>query len=344
MTRSDWPSATSNGGQADHGQAIHQRVAVVGCGRRFATSVAPTLREVRSVVALAVDPDPQAHTRVTQIASSDANLILSTTLDREQLIDSGVDAVIICSPSGLHFEHCEIGLSCGLPTFVEKPLACTVPEAVHLRAASQGLLAASEQRVHREDLAYAREVIQSGRLGELTELYYHDSMVPAPHFASTWRNDPELAGGGILLDLGYHTVGSVQWLLGVRSQGMAVTQAHLTTGTLQVEEAAQIACTADGIKIALDIRLVSASPREIIVAKGSQGELRLERERKRPPVSEIFLAIDGCDPDYRQMRLKDSTDSKSLLDFLCGRTEASWLRRHVDALEFLGQVYAYSGQ
>jgi predicted dehydrogenase len=323
--------------------ATYRRVALVGCGKRFEASVAPTLRRAGAVVVLAADPDPYALDRVSSIAPYASDLILARHLTSDDLVSSGADAIVICSPSGLHFQHCGIALSCGLPTFVEKPLACTAPTARALRAASQGRLVASDQRSYREDLSYARSLIGSGALGEILELRYHDFMVPAPHFSRTWRNDPRLAGGGILLDLGYHTVCSMQWLLGLKSDDIAVTKARLTASSLRVEEAAEILCRAGGIEITLDIRLVRLAPREQVVIRGSRGEMRVDRERKRPSVADISVAIDGEEPLHLGLRLDERTDSGSLLDFLRGRTDADRLDRHIEALDFLERAYDFSG-
>jgi predicted dehydrogenase len=344
MTGSDRRRAGEDSDHTPGVTAVYQRVALVGCGRRFATSVAPTLWVSGARVVLAADPDVQARLRVASIAPHSDDLTLAASLTPQQLTSSRADAVIISSPSGLHYEHCAMALSCGLPTFVEKPLACTVPDARVLHASSGGLLAASEQRTHREDLRYVRSLIKSGTLGEIVELRYEDSITPAPHFARSWRNDPRLAGGGILLDLGYHTVGSVQWLLDVSSTAMAVTHASLTTSTLRVEDAAKITCMAGETRVSLDIRLVEASPREVLVAEGTQGVLRLERLRSGPAAARVSLSLNGAGTRHRSLPLDGRTDSESLLDFLCGRAEPSWLARHVDALEFLEQAYEHSGQ
>lgn len=337
------PGATALGG-SDSSEIAHRRVALVGCGQRFAVSVAPTLLRSNALVVLAADPDKEARSKVTSIAPCASDLILAPSLTRQQLIEAGAQAIIISSPSGLHFEHCMTALSCGLPTFVEKPLACTAPDAVALQAASEGRLVASEQRVYREDLAYVRSIIESGVLGEISELTYHDSVMRAPHFTRTWRNDPQLAGGGVLLDLGYHTVGCVQWLLGLESGDIVVTEARLTTDGLQVEDSAEVFCQAGGTKISLDIRLVRLAPREVIVIRGSRGELRMHRERrKRSAVTDITFAINGESPTRLGLPLDQGTDSKSLLDFLRGRTATGTLDRHIDALEFIEQAYECSG-
>lgn len=335
--------ATADQGDANSVETAYQRVALVGCGQRFAVSVAPTLALAKASVVLATDPDPEARSKVASIAPCVSDLILAASLSRQQLIETGAQAIIISSPSGLHFEHCMIALSCRLPTFVEKPIACTAPDAAALQAASQGRLVASEQRVYREDLGYVRSVIESGALGEISELHYHDSVIPAPHFNRTWRNDPQLAGGGVLLDLGYHTVGCVQWLLDLKSEDLVVTGARLTTSGLQVEDAAEVFCQAGDIKIGLDIRLVRLAPREVIVIRGSRGELRMHRERRtRSAMADISFALNGESPCRFAVPLEQQIDSKSLLDFLRGRTDADRLDRHIEALEFIEQAYECS--
>lgn len=343
MTRVGRPHEANgtDGTAVDH--AVHQRVALVGCGQRFATSVAPTLWHTNATVVLAVDPDSRARSRAAARAPHGPNLILAEHLTERLLRETAADAIIISSPSGLHFEHCEIALSCGLPTFVEKPLACTVRHARTLQAAADGRLAASEQRIHRNDLAYVRKSIQDGWLGEISEIFYHDSIAPAPQFASSWRNDPRLAGGGILLDLGYHTTGSIQWLLDLHGQDFEITSARLSSDRLKVENAAQVACTAAGIEINLDIRLAELAPAEMLVIRGTRGELQLARERKKPSQSTISAQVYGQEATQLRLSLDESSDSRSLHNFLCGRAQANDLRRHIDTLEFLQLIYDRAG-
>ena len=121
MTFSQRLRATADQGDADSVETAYRRVALVGCGHRFAASVAPTVAQAKALVVLAADPDPVARSKVASMASCASDLILAAGLSREQLIEAGAQAIIISSPSGLHYEHCMIALSCALPTFVEKP-------------------------------------------------------------------------------------------------------------------------------------------------------------------------------------------------------------------------------
>src|SRR5689334_3586779 len=119
MTFSQRLRATADQNDADSAEAVeaaYRRVALVGCGQRFAVSVAPTLAQAKASVVLAADPDPEARSMVASIAPCAGDLILAASLSRHKLIEAGAQAIVISSPSGLHFEHCMIALSCGLPT------------------------------------------------------------------------------------------------------------------------------------------------------------------------------------------------------------------------------------
>jgi len=129
-----------------------------------------------------------------------------------------LDAVIVCTPHVLHYEHVMAALDRGLHVLVEKPMAVSLRGAVEMRdkAESRGLiLAVGYQRHFQPEYFYAREVIRSGRLGE-------------PHFVVAWLTqdlrraigprawylDPSLAGGGQLICSGTHLTDVVLWVVG----------------------------------------------------------------------------------------------------------------------------------
>jgi len=290
-------------------------------------------------VVLAADPDPEALSRVAAQAGQGPEPILTKRLTRQSLLTAAPDAVIISSPSGLHFEHGFLALSCGFPTFVEKPLACTATEARKLERVAKHRLFASDQRVYREDLRRVRSFIRSGHLGEILEINYHDSIVPRPRFASTWRNDPRLAGGGVLLDLGYHTAGAMHWLLDPPSGNFDVTAANLRCDTLRVEKQADISCVAGDIEARLDIRLVDRHPREVLQVRGSLGQVSIVRERRKPSLARISVQPSRGEPRTYPVPLDEASDSQSLRDFLHGVSGVSQLRRHIRTLEFLEHAY-----
>lgn len=133
----------------------------------------------------------------------------------EELLELGLDAVVIATPSALHARQCVMAFERGLAVFCQKPLARTLVEARAVVLAAQ-----AADRLLRVDLSYrqtralerVRRVVQSGELGDIyaAQLTFHNAYGPD----KAWANDPALAGGGCLMDLGVHLVDAALWVLG----------------------------------------------------------------------------------------------------------------------------------
>ena len=59
----------------------------------------------------------------------------------------------------------------------------------------------------------AKRLLESGAIGTLTSVNYQFS-TPAHRRENGWRVDPEIAGGGLFLDLGSHAINALQWIVG----------------------------------------------------------------------------------------------------------------------------------
>jgi predicted dehydrogenase len=98
---------------------------------------------------------------------------------------------------------------------VEKPMARTLGEAETMRtaAAASGarLMVAHCWRFHADVLAL-RDRVAAGELGEIVKTRGYG--VHAGWGPSGWFTDPELAGGGALLDMGVHAIDTARFLLG----------------------------------------------------------------------------------------------------------------------------------
>ncbi len=144
---------------------------------------------------------------------------------RALLDDPDVDAVSLCTPNHLHHEMALAALAAGKHVWCEKPLAHTADEAAELAAA-----ATASGRAHLVGFNYAvnpllslaREIIQSGELGEPVSFsgrYLEDYMAD-PQVPWSWRCERSLAGSGALADLGCHLLHLMDWLLGPVSEVM----------------------------------------------------------------------------------------------------------------------------
>lgn len=324
-------------------RTIRPRIVVVGCGRRFTSTLGPILWKLGAYPIAVVDPEAEARNRVMDVGFSPAGMTVATELvELPPLQDIATDAVVIASPSGLHFEHALVALSSRVPTFVEKPLACTANQARRLRSFGPSNIAGSEQRIHRADLKLLQWLIESGKIGRLCHINYLDVISPVFGISSSWRNDVKLAGGGVLLDLGYHTVGAIQWLLGKNASDFAVTHSRLRYGSLQVEDRVDACWMSRDVEIWVDIRLSSERPREVLTAKGTSGEVRIERERDGTQVSIVNIRRAEKSDVTIHLPLTSTYDTKSLQDFMLGIVDSDQLTRHVRVLTLLDQIYERS--
>lgn len=323
-------------------QETLSRVAVVGCGHRFRSAIEPTLTAMGVRAVLVVEPDRAARRRAVS-GLGRGTAVAAQMLTTELLREMRPDAVIIASPSGLHFEHVDMSLRCGLPTFVEKPAAGTAISAQKLRSYGCGLLVVAEQRRYRRDLQLVRSFIEMGELGEIERIVYRDSVAPTPDFRSTWRNDPGLACGGVLLDLGYHTVGAVQWLLSGTVGDFVITSARLDTGGLRVETRAEANGRWGDTEVELEIGLDAARPHEELRVTGNRGEVRVERDRTNSGSSNIYLRKSGAGSCRMNIVLGSHYDAKSLRDFMRVGPDVSGLTHHAATLRFIDQIYLCAG-
>ena len=101
------------------------RMGIAGLGRlgyRHAENIA--FRVPGVVLAAACSIVPQELER----ASRDFPGIACFTDYADMLADRSLDAIFLCTPSGLHCAHIEAALTAGYHVFCEKPLGVTVAE------------------------------------------------------------------------------------------------------------------------------------------------------------------------------------------------------------------------
>jgi predicted dehydrogenase len=138
-----------------------------------------------------------------------------TTDWHELAADPLIDAVIVATPNALHAPQAIACLEAGKHVLVEKPMARTLGEAETMRtaAAASGarLMVAHCWRFHADVLAL-RDRVAAGELGEIVKTRGYG--VHAGWGPSGWFTDPELAGGGALLDMGVHAIDTARFLLG----------------------------------------------------------------------------------------------------------------------------------
>lgn len=127
--------------------------------------------------------------------------------------DSGCDVVDICLPNYLHAEATLKAAAAGKHIIIEKPLSVTLEEADAMIAACRN---AGVKLMYAEELCFApkyervRQLVKEGAIGEIYMLKQSEKH-SGPH--SDWFYDINLAGGGVLMDMGCHAIGWFRWML-----------------------------------------------------------------------------------------------------------------------------------
>ncbi|MCU1344924.1 MAG: oxidoreductase [Acidimicrobiia bacterium] len=150
------------------------------------------------------------------MARAAAETVGAVVVPPEELLHPalGLDGLVIATPSALHADQAIAALRGGMAVFCQKPLARSAAETASVIAAAQAadrLLGVDLSYRHLSAVRAAREVLQSGHIGEVfaTDLVFHNAYGPD----KAWFTNPALSGGGCVIDLGIHLVDLALWLL-----------------------------------------------------------------------------------------------------------------------------------
>jgi predicted dehydrogenase len=160
------------------------------------------LAEVASIA------DPSAEMAVQAVGVAPGATVADSL---EGLLASGVDGVVIATPSALHAEQSIRALEA---VFCQKPLGRTAAETqrvVDAARTADRLLAVDFSYRFTDGVRRIREVVGGGGLGRVyaVDLVFHNAYGPD----KPWFYDPALSGGGCVMDLGVHLVDLALWTL-----------------------------------------------------------------------------------------------------------------------------------
>lgn len=138
---------------------------------------------------------------------------------RDLIADPEVDAVDICTPNCLHAEMARAALSAGKPVCLEKPVAMNYAEAQSITDAEKNSTAFGMTCFTYRFMPaarYAKALMKENVIGDIVGLnvaylknsgYWEDRRLE-------WRFRKEMAGSGVIGDLGVHLVDLAQLLAG----------------------------------------------------------------------------------------------------------------------------------
>ncbi|HET6248478.1 MAG TPA: Gfo/Idh/MocA family oxidoreductase [Tepidisphaeraceae bacterium] len=196
------------------------------------------------------------------------------------LADPAVDAILVATPTAMHFEHASAALLAGKHVMVEKPMALDLPQATKLRD-----LAKSQKRVisvfhnRRWDIDYltVADALRSGAFGKLINIesrlgQFSSCVGPAAReYRPNWRNEATYGGGG-LYDWGSHFVDQIWQLLLPARPVRVFAQLRANVWSKDCDDFARVLIDFDnGVAALVEINTTTTAPLPRWQLDGTQG-------------------------------------------------------------------------
>lgn len=210
------------------------RLALVGCGQISRLHAQRVQADGRAHWSVLFDPVPEAAGRFHAEFAPQAHI--SPTFE-DLVARTDIDAVVICTPTHLHFEQVRACRERGWPVLCEKPLAETrerIEQLITEAEAGGPQLSVAYQRRGQSPYRTLRREMQSGRWGKVLAVSSHncEHWEQLQALPNTWRNDPRQNPGGYIGDAGSHKLDIIFFITGLRPEEVF---AHSSQGQRQVE-------------------------------------------------------------------------------------------------------------
>ena len=203
------------------------RIGLIGTGLIVRGAHLPALRtlaEYYEIAAVCSGHRENAEALAAEIGGS----IVVTDSPEEMFARDDVEAVDIATPIALNRPLSEAAAAAGKHIFLEKPIAGNVKDGVAVEALGEKygvVLLVAETNRYMRAYSMAREILDTGEIGERRVLHWDDMSMMGPEnkYSQTgWRQKPEHVGG-YLSDGGVHAAASVTIVGGPVSSVCALT-------------------------------------------------------------------------------------------------------------------------
>ena len=182
-------------------------------------------------LAAVVDVDPKAADEMAEEAGCRG----CTSLAELFRLDSQIDAAVVCTPPITHPAITSELLGKGIHVLCEKPLAIDMDGAFSMVEAAQqsgALLTMASKFRCVADVQKAKAMLDEGLIGDV--VLFENAFTSFVDMSGRWNSNPEISGGGVLIDNGTHSLDLARYFLGpiddlqviegLRSQGLPVEE------------------------------------------------------------------------------------------------------------------------
>jgi predicted dehydrogenase len=254
--------------------------AIIGFGNVAANGHVPCWREREDFrIAAVADPDPERRALAAALLPGVRTYALAEDLLRRE----PVDFVDVAAPPARHAPVILAAASAGVHVLCEKPLTTSVEDYRRVRAAVQRagtVLFTVHNWKYSEAFCAVRQLLGDGALGALHAITLETARDGcAAGTGDNWRVHADVAGGGILVDHGWHAFYLLLALANQRPQRLRAVLERRRYVDAEVEDTAT--CAIDFPSLTAEIRLTwaAAERRTRWQLRGSDGELTVDDDR-----------------------------------------------------------------
>ena len=164
------------------------------------------------------------------------------------LDESKPEAVVICTANHVMADIICYALEKGIHVFCEKPPGRSLADTLRMKQAfdtSKAVLKFGFNHRYHSSIIEAKTLIDSGLLGRPVFIRGVYGKAGSEVFNTEWRNDPDLSGGGILIDQGIHMLDLLLYFLGDLSVSFSTVDRLVWTDLPTEDSAVAVLRTSD---------------------------------------------------------------------------------------------------
>ena len=197
------------------------RVAMIGCGGMGRLHIRSLLRQSDTThIAVVCEPAPAAYAATAELFQQGGLEPPPNQPDLDRLLAEyagRLDVAFIVTPHAYHHDQARACLEAGLDVLLEKPMVMNAAEArslIEARDRTGRLLVVAFPGSLSPQIRTAVRLLRSGELGALLSISATVWQDWCSGQVNTWRQQPEISGGGFLFDTGAHMLNTVTDLAG----------------------------------------------------------------------------------------------------------------------------------
>ncbi len=194
---------------------------MIGCGRMAQGHIRTMIAQQETTqIAVVCEPSDAAYAQTRLLFTERGLMPPPNEPDLTRLLarhGTELDAAFIITPHAYHFAQAQACMAAGLDVLLEKPMVITGAEAeglIEAQAKTGRLLVVAFPGSLSPQIRRAVQLLRSGEFGSIltiSGIAWENWRTPN---IGTWRQVPEIAGGGFFFDTGAHMLNTITDLAG----------------------------------------------------------------------------------------------------------------------------------